>query len=165
MSDVDLVEPLTPNHLLTQKTKLVLPLPGSFTNVDAYCRQRWRRAQFLADQFWSRWRTDFLPTLQERRKWTATQPSVRPGDIVLLMEEETPRKCWPLGRVKSTLPSGDGKVRKVKLSVRGTELERPIHKLISIVKSGDPCSDGEGWRSDGEARRRCRQAPTGRGRR
>ena len=42
---------LTPNHLLTMKTKVVLPPPGSFQSADLYCRKRWRRVQHLANEF------------------------------------------------------------------------------------------------------------------
>ena len=32
------LNPLTPNHLLTMKTKVVLPPPGVFQSADKYCR-------------------------------------------------------------------------------------------------------------------------------
>lgn len=34
--------PLTPNQLLTMKTKVVLPPPGVFPSVDILCKKRWR---------------------------------------------------------------------------------------------------------------------------
>ena len=37
-------EPLTPNHLLTMKSKIVLPPPGNFCPADIYSRKRWIRA-------------------------------------------------------------------------------------------------------------------------
>ena len=40
-------EPLTPNHLLTMKPKLLLPPSGRFLESDQYARKRWRRVQFL----------------------------------------------------------------------------------------------------------------------
>ena len=49
-------EPITPNHLLTLKSQVVLPPPGSFQQLDLYSRKRWRRVQYLANQFWIRWR-------------------------------------------------------------------------------------------------------------
>ena len=48
-SDIDEPLPLTPAMLLTQKTR-----PGTFTTHDVYVRQRWRKLQFLAGQFWTR---------------------------------------------------------------------------------------------------------------
>ena len=63
------LDPLTPNHLLTMKSKLILPPPGQFQRSDLYCRKRWRRIQYLANEFWSRWRREYLQNLQVRSKW------------------------------------------------------------------------------------------------
>ncbi|XP_043227504.1 uncharacterized protein LOC122384292 [Amphibalanus amphitrite] len=71
-------------------------------------RQRWRRVQYLSNQFWLRWRREFLPTLQERRKWNRTELNLEPGDVVIIVDADAPRCSWPLGRVVSTYPSSDG---------------------------------------------------------
>ena len=68
LSDPDSLAPLTPNHILTMKTKPVLPPPGVFQREDQYSRKRWRRVQHLACQFWDRWRKEFLQNLQGRSK-------------------------------------------------------------------------------------------------
>ncbi|CAB4033304.1 Hypothetical predicted protein, partial [Paramuricea clavata] len=65
MNDPDSLSPLTPNHLLTMMSKIVLPPPGVFQSVDLYSRKRWRRVQNLANEFWSRWRKEFLHSLQQ----------------------------------------------------------------------------------------------------
>ena len=54
LSDAETPEPSTPNHLLTMKPKRVLPPPGEFQRPDVYCRRRWRRVQFCANEFWLR---------------------------------------------------------------------------------------------------------------
>lgn len=64
--DAQAPEPLTPNHLLTMKPKRVLPPPGVFQRGDVYCRKRWRRVQYFANQFWLRWRNEYLQMLQVR---------------------------------------------------------------------------------------------------
>ena len=56
-------EPLTPNHLLTMKDNIALPPPGRFVKEDVYARKRWRKVQYLAEQFWSRWRKEYLQQL------------------------------------------------------------------------------------------------------
>lgn len=58
-------EPLTPNHLLTMKVKVLMPPPGVFLREDLYSNKRWRRVQHLANEFWNRWRREFLHTLQK----------------------------------------------------------------------------------------------------
>ena len=135
MTQVDVVEPLTPNQILTQKTKQVLPLPGRFLPVDAYCRHRWRRVQYLTNLFWSRWMSEVLPTLQERRRWTGVRRDLGPDDVVLLVEPDSPRNSWPLARVLTALPSRDGLVRRVRiLTGGGRELERPVVQLVPLVR-------------------------------
>ena len=70
LSDPESPSPLMPNHILTMKTKQVLPPPGVFQREDLYLRKRWRRVQHLSCEFWTRWKKEFLHSLQERIKWT-----------------------------------------------------------------------------------------------
>ena len=56
-------EALTPNHFLTLKAKVVLPPPGVFKSADLYSRKWWRRVQHLTNEFWCRWRKEFLLSL------------------------------------------------------------------------------------------------------
>ena len=68
LADPDSSSPLTPNHLLTMKTKVVLAPPGAFQPADVYSRKRWRRVTHLANEFWTRRRKEFLLSLQQRQK-------------------------------------------------------------------------------------------------
>ena len=129
-------EVLTPNHLLTMKSKVVLPPPGIFVKEDIYCRKRWRAVQYLANQFWNRWRKEFLVTLQQRNKWTSPKRNFQINDVVLIKEENSPRNQWPMGRVVNVIKSDhDDLVRTVDLycSVSNSTLKRPIHKLVLLV--------------------------------
>src|SRR4029434_7397694 len=54
------LEPLTPNHLLTMKSFMSLPPPGVFVEEDLYMRKRWRQVQYLCEQFWGRWKKEYL---------------------------------------------------------------------------------------------------------
>ena len=49
-------KPISPNNILTMKTKVVMPPPGIFQKPDLYCRSRCRRIQHLSNEFWSRCR-------------------------------------------------------------------------------------------------------------
>ena len=51
LSNPESLSPLTPNHILTMKTKPVLPPPGVFQREDLYLRKRWRRVQHLSCKF------------------------------------------------------------------------------------------------------------------
>ena len=109
------VEPLTPNHILTMKSKVVLPPPGIFEEADVYCRKRWRTVQHLSNQFWDRWRKEFLVTLQERQKWNQAGRDFVVDDIVLVKDPDAPRNQWPMGRVVEVVRSEDGLARKFRV--------------------------------------------------
>ena len=123
-------EPLTPNHLLLLRGSAPI-IPGHFTKDDKYSR-RWRHVQYLADVFWKRWIREYLPTLQLRDKWIEIKRNLKENDIVLILDEATPRLAWPLGRVLKTLPGRDGLVRSAVVKTRGTVLTRPVNKLCLL---------------------------------
>jgi hypothetical protein len=133
LEDQDDPIPLSPSQLLTMKSKLILAPPGAFVQQDLYCRRRWRRIQYLADQFWHRWRREYLPTLNKRSKWQSATPNVHTGDVVLLQEDDQPRSKWPLAKVINTHPSKDGAVRKVTIKTADGQYERPVQKLVLLV--------------------------------
>jgi len=143
--DTENVEPLTPNHLLTMKTKILLPPPGVFMKADLYCRKRWRRVQHLTNEFWKKWRKEYLQTLQMRKKWTAPTRNVKVDDVVIIKDDNLPRNDWKLARVHEVFPSDDGLVRKVRLAVATAQLDnkgrrltaeryldRPVQKLVVL---------------------------------
>ena len=105
-SSID-AEPLTPNHLLLLRSNLNLP-PGVFAKNDLYCRRRWKQVQYLADVFWKRWLSEYLPTFQERQKWIQPRRDFAVGDLVLIAGERVHRRQWPLGRVLEGHPGRDG---------------------------------------------------------
>ena len=146
LNDPMSLSPLTPNHLLTLKTKIVLPPPGVFNHADQYCKKRWRRVQHLANEFWARWKKEYLAILQQRQKWTRPRRNMCVGDIVIIQDDEDlARNKWQLARVATTFPSADGNVRKVQLIVADKALnakgkrvkpirtlDRPVQKLILL---------------------------------
>ena len=128
------LEPLTPNHLLLQRQGPSLP-PGHFESTDSYCRRRWRQVQHLANVFWRRWVKEYLPTLHLRQKWLLPQRNLKPGDVVLIADENTPRYVWPMGRVTETYPGADGLVRTVKVQTKASSLVRPVVKLCLLEEA------------------------------
>ncbi len=88
-SDTRDLQPLTPNHILTMKSKVVMPPPGEFQKGDVYLRRRWRRVQYLANIFWTRWKKEYMQTLQERTKWNKPKRNFEIGDIVLVKDDNT----------------------------------------------------------------------------
>lgn len=70
------LNPLTPNHLLTMKTKVLLPPPFVFQAPDKYRRKHWRRVQHLANEFWIRWKKEYLLNLQQGQKWNKPRQKI-----------------------------------------------------------------------------------------
>ena len=135
-------EPLTPNHILLLKAGVTYP-PGLFDENDLYVRRRWRQVQYLSDQFWRRWKNEYLVLLQRRQKWCSQRRQHEVGDLVLAIDVDTPRNQWPLGRIVHTKPDKDGNVRSVDLRVSKCQnsqlndfstriITRPINKLILL---------------------------------
>lgn len=117
-------EALTPNHLLLLRSGPTLP-PGAFVKDGSFSRRRWRHVQYLADVFWRRWMREYLPSLQERQKWNKARRNFAVNDVVLVLDESTPRGSWPLGRVLEVHESqDDGLVRSLKVKTRTSVLTR-----------------------------------------
>lgn len=148
LNDPTSPEPLTPNHLLMMKSRIILPPPGEFQRADLYLRKRWRRVQYLTNQFWSRWTKEFIQSLQLRNKWVCPKRSLEVGDVVIIKDVNVARNEWHLGRIQETFSDGDDLVRRVKIAVGTTTLdasgrrkcslltlERPIHKLVLVLEN------------------------------
>lgn len=147
LNNPDSLEPLTPNHLLHMKSNAPLPPPGTFPKEDLYSKKRWPRVQFLAEQFWSRWRREYVHNKISRQKWHSPKRNLKVGDVVLDVDELSPRGEWRLAKVLETFTGKDGLVRGAKISLgdktlnnkgqRSSKLsvvERPVQKLILLLE-------------------------------
>ncbi|KAI2666778.1 hypothetical protein H4Q32_026472 [Labeo rohita] len=141
-------EPLTPNLLLTMKSSIILPPPGDFVKEDIYLRRRWRRVQYLANEFWQRWKKEYLLSLQQRQKWHKTNRNAKVNDIVIIQDDTTLRNDWKLAKVTAVYPGQDGCVQKVQLLISDSTLDdhgkklsklvhliRPIHKTVTLLEA------------------------------
>lgn len=103
-------------------------------------------SSILANEFWGRWRKEFLQSLQLRLKWIRPRKNLQKGDVVIVKDEALPRNQWKLGRVADVCVSDDGLVRTVKVAMadltlddkgrrqkRISYLERPVHKLVLLL--------------------------------
>lgn len=148
LNDPSAPEPLTPNHILMMKSTIILPPPGQFIREDLYLKKRWRRVQYLANEFWIRWKREYLLNLQPRQKWQKNRRNLKVNDIVLLQDDHATRNEWKLARITEVYPGSDDRVRKVRLLVSDTTfdervkstakivfLERPVHKLVMLLEA------------------------------
>ena len=135
--------PVSPSNLLTLRDHHeVSDLPPGGTDRDllSYGKLRWKRVRYLAEEFWTRWKNDYIHALQIRRKWHKPARNVEVGDVVML-RDNTPRNCWPLGIVTETKKCRDGLVRSVTVKLKPTQsgsvrvMRRAVHDLIVILQT------------------------------
>ena len=131
--------PLSPSNLLTMKSRVIMPPPGSFVRPDLYNRRKWKRLQNLADEFWSRWRKEFLSTLQARLKCTAEKRSFKINDIILI-QTDVGRNSGPMGQIFQINKDENNVFRSMKLLISekmssfiSRILEPPIRNLVLFV--------------------------------
>jgi hypothetical protein len=143
-SDPEDPGPNSPAMLLTLREDPNPPPLENFSKDDllVYGRTRWRRVQYLADQFWTRWRDEQIDNLRHRRKWKTTRRNIKEGDIVLLKDKCLKRNDWRIGRVTAVKTSRDGLVRSafIDFLTRGVNsrmksFERPVCNLVFLSES------------------------------
>ena len=136
--------PITPASLMTLRESPNPPSLDNFTQADmlSYGLKRWRRVQYLSDQFWTRWRSHVVLELHKRHKWKTSKNCISIDDIVLVKDKNCKRNQWPLARVKDVKRSSDNLVRSVVLtfpplnnSSKERNLIRCIHDLVLLIPS------------------------------
>ena len=132
-SDATDLEAITPNHFLLGNKNLCLPyLSGSEQFVDH--RKLFRQTQAYADLIWDRFRKEYLPTLNSRKKWqTTTERSLQRGDLVWLVEDSDKRGYYNLGRITETFEGSDGVIRSAKIRTKDGYYKRPVVKLAPVL--------------------------------
>jgi hypothetical protein len=128
-SDSADLEALTPNHLLLLRGNSSIQMDPKNTSKS---RGRLKQAQDLANQFWQRWVSEYLPTLQSRQKWMKEERNLKKGDLVLIMDGNEPRGHWKKGIVTEVLEDKEGHVRRVTLRTEAGVLLRSVHKLCLL---------------------------------
>ena len=139
LADPDNFMPISPSNVLTMKPSIVMSPPGNFTKDDIYSRKRWRRVQYLSNQFWLKWRSEYLQNIQLRKKWNKPRTNLQVGDFILLKDDNLPRCDWYFCRVLEVYKSKDNKVRSAKLLVGsrdgspGSVLNGPIQNMVFVL--------------------------------
>ena len=130
---------ITPSMIITGSVADFLP-PDEFVKADGY-KQSWRKTQYLADLFWEKWTSEYLPLLQMRKKWFGASRNLKPGDLVLIINEQTKRGHWPKAIVQEVMPDSNGLVRRVRVRTADSRnLMRDIRKICLLEGSME---DGE----------------------
>lgn len=139
------LNPITPAHLVIGRSTLQCPLTEDVHEIVDNRLTIWGLQQKLYQQFWTQWKEDYIAGLQKRNKWYVAQRNLKPGDMVLIQDENTPPSRWPLGRIQEVFLSTDGLVRSAAVRISTinrtgsnrqqttTVLQRPVQKLCILL--------------------------------
>ena len=123
--------PLTPNHLLLLRRNCS---ESQMDHDDNSIQRRWKTVQRIANVFFERFVSEYIPTLQSRSKWTSAKDNLVVNDVVLVMDDDSPRGQWPLGLVVNVEKSNDGLVRAAEVRAKGKIKRRPVTKLVFLER-------------------------------
>ena len=126
--DYNDLQVLTPNHFLTGKST-------KYFSSDINSRKRWKSVQALTNMFWTRFIKEYLPTLQERKKWNKITRNFVINDIVLVKNENIPRSFWPVARIIDVHVGNDGIVRSCKIKLGNNILVRPCNNFCLLEEA------------------------------
>ena len=87
----------------------------------------------IQTHIWKRFNEEIIPELVSRKKWLYQKETVKTGDLMVEIDDNTPRGSWKKVLIKSIIPSDDGLIRKVIIQdSEQRNYTRPITRLIPI---------------------------------
>ena len=133
-SDPHDLEALTPNHFILGHSAASFPSLSFEDNFDH--KKRYARAQSYANAVWSRWLREYVPSLNKRAKWhNDSDVTLKTGDLVWVVEPDSPRGHYPLARIAKLYYGKDGCARSADIKTVTSELTRPTVKLAPVLPS------------------------------
>lgn len=130
-SDKDDLNVLTPGHFLIGEAPIVIPEPN-LQDVTWNRLSRWQHTQKLLQDFWHKWKTEYLSRLQQRPKWLNSKQEFQIGDVVLIKEDTLPPGKWALGRITEKHPGADDLCRVYSLRSHGKIIKRSVNRLCEL---------------------------------
>ncbi|XP_039436592.1 uncharacterized protein LOC120418326 [Culex pipiens pallens] len=136
--------PLTPGHFLVGRPLTDIAEPDLSDRKETTL-SRWQRQTQMVQHFWARWHQDYLTTLQNRNKWHKRY-EIKPGQLVIIREDNVPTMQWKLGRIENVIPGPDGLVRVADVRAGKKVIRRAIAKLCLL-----PIEDNDAEQPEAEA--------------
>ena len=99
-----------PNDVLMGRSDKA-PAEGNL--VDSNLTFRVSYVKKLMDEFWQKWSTSYYQSLVKYHRWKLAKRNAKPDDIVLILDRESSKGKFTLGRISSVKIDPDGIVRKV----------------------------------------------------
>ena len=122
-------EALTPNHFLIGFSSGVIRF-DKYELQTSCIRKQWQLAQHFANAFWKRWLREYLSSLLPTKKGS----SLKVGNIVLLIDDLSPRNTWKKGVITRTFPGTDNVIRVLEVKTSNGFLKRPCRKIIKFTE-------------------------------
>ncbi|XP_053699038.1 uncharacterized protein LOC128746009 [Sabethes cyaneus] len=129
-------QPLTPAHLLIGRALTTIP-EINMLECQISSMSRWQFTQCLAQEFRNRWQKEYVLSLQRMKRWQRSSVNVSIGDFVLLVDDNSKPKQWPLGRIIELFPGLDGLIRVVAVKTCSGIMRRDIRKIRVIPLDAD----------------------------
>lgn len=123
--------PLCPGHFLIGKPLTSLPSP-TLTEINPNRLRKYEQIEQIRQQFWERWRTEYLNELQQRSKWRINQGKLAEGDMVVLKEANLPPLKWRMGRIHRLYPGADGIARIADVNTSKGLIRRAVTNLCPL---------------------------------
>lgn len=120
---------LTPSHFLLVGRN---PSLGLTLSPDVDLKIRWKLVSSLAEEFWLRWKKEYVVSLQERQKWLKNKRNFQVGDLVLLADQGVSRGHWKKGVIDEVVKGSDQCVRNVLVRCADGMFRRDIRKLCLL---------------------------------
>lgn len=131
-SDPNDLSALTPGHFLTLAPLTALP-DDDLSHLQINRLSRWQLLSRLHADFWKRWHTEYLHTLQQRQKWDKHSDStLKPGMLVLINDGPISPLRWRLARIEKLHLGSDGIARVATIRTSQSVMQRPIVKLCPL---------------------------------
>ena len=71
----------------------------NLTEIPMNKLKRWAQQKKATQEFWHRWKEEYLMELSRRSKWAQVQQELKVDDVVLIAKQNTPPTMWPMGRI------------------------------------------------------------------
>ncbi|XP_045460770.1 uncharacterized protein LOC123671123 [Harmonia axyridis] len=131
-SDPNDLSALTPGHFLTLAPLTALP-DDDLSHLQINRLSRWQLLSRLHADFWKRWHTEYLHTLQQRQKWDKHSDStLKPGMLVLINDGPISPLRWRLARIEKLHLGSDGIARVATIRTSQSVMQLPIVKLCPL---------------------------------
>ncbi|XP_055681881.1 uncharacterized protein LOC129789254 [Lutzomyia longipalpis] len=133
-------EALTPGHFIALRPLTQPPSPN-YLNTNPNRLTRWKYLQRLSQEYWKRWHSEYVTSLQQRPKWQISQRNLQPGDLVLVKTDNLSSGDWELGRIVEVHVGSQGAVRAATVNIKGSISCRAVNKMAKLPMDSNPEMD------------------------